>query len=760
MTSTATNPSPDSTLYFFDRLYRYSDGKIEIRTLPERKQQYFSIADREKLPSICIQSSFSKQHVYFGVSTRNGKGGAKENVVSIPALWVDVDFKDTKREDADVLLVAFPLPPSILVMSGNGYHVYWLLKEPLGQKDIPGVEDALKRIANRLRGDASQAQAAAILRVPGTLNHKYSPPVYVELLECNDFEYTLDDFSFLEPLGIKKPGNIENRVDLAHDSGIEKIMSCAFMQRCKDISDTLPEPLWYAMISQLARERGGPTYIHDLSRAYPKYSKAETDDKILHAINDTGPMNCDHCKMLWDCGTDCGVKSPAALGYLKDNQQGLEVCVQLQEKTSVIPQIILQPGGIMQEIMDFSKSSSALSHDFFNLAGAIVTVGSLFGQRIMTETNLRTNIYAIVLGHAGSGKDSPQNAMPALLSRTEAHHLQGPNAVTSDAAILKWLSTEAKARSAFYLDEIGIIMEALKKPNSPAAGVPACLMRLFSGTDRPYTKPYASGEDLVVKWHHMSIYGASTPSRFWSSLTRSEATDGFLARLLVFESKHPRERTKKAVEVVIPKGLVEKINGIFNMRVDFKPGNIERVPAPITVGKTEEAKEFFYDWSEKYFNLGNEHLEKNEGLAAIYGRCEEHAHKLALIHAASLHGAGITHHQVELPSVQWSCALVDLLTTNMEFQITTNLAENEWHSWQQKIQKIINRTATAARPGATLREILRGLQGLPQDTLGKMLKQQVAAGRVMMVEYKPSGPKGGRPTTLYCCAKDVQKEDG
>ena len=65
--------------------------------------------------------------------------------------------------------------------------MYWFLKEPATKDEIPRVEDALRRVARALDGDISAAEAARILRIPGTFNRKpeYGSPRPVELEYCN-----------------------------------------------------------------------------------------------------------------------------------------------------------------------------------------------------------------------------------------------------------------------------------------------------------------------------------------------------------------------------------------------------------------------------------------------------------------------------------------------------------------------------------------------------------------------------------------------
>jgi hypothetical protein len=97
---------------------------------------------------------------------------------------------------------------------------------------------------------------------------------------------------------------------------------CAFARHCRDNAVTLVEPMWYAMISNVARCENGPAAVHQLSNPYPRYSRQETDAKIAHALKNAGPHTCAFIQGLGfqSCPPGgCGVKAPIALSYHRDS---------------------------------------------------------------------------------------------------------------------------------------------------------------------------------------------------------------------------------------------------------------------------------------------------------------------------------------------------------------------------------------------------------------------------------------------------------
>ncbi len=110
-----------------------------------------------------------------------------------------------------------------------------------------------------------------------------------------------------------KPHNPENSVTNGDDR-LEKVFKCDFLLHAYQNQSEITEPLWYAMLTNVSRIGQGATDLcHEFSRQYPKYSRQETDAKILQAMN-ASPHTCEYIKGLgFDCGKDCGVKAPIVL---------------------------------------------------------------------------------------------------------------------------------------------------------------------------------------------------------------------------------------------------------------------------------------------------------------------------------------------------------------------------------------------------------------------------------------------------------------
>jgi len=278
------------TAAFFRALYENCEALIEFRPLPGvgeffPSDLYNHIEHVERY--IELQS---RKNIYFGIGTRDGSGGTKRNIVEIPAVWSDCDFKDTPPDQLKQNLARFPFRPSAAVHSGGGFHLYWILNEPAGKEDIPQVESVNRRIAAAIGGDLAAVDAARILRVPGTRNHKRQKTV--ELRHLKDFRYNLDDFMELpEPeRQVASPASGGRDMDRKR---LVSVFSCRFLRWAYENQADVSEPLWYAVISNIARlSPGGISLCHRFSDKHPKYNREECERKILHALDAAAPHSC------------------------------------------------------------------------------------------------------------------------------------------------------------------------------------------------------------------------------------------------------------------------------------------------------------------------------------------------------------------------------------------------------------------------------------------------------------------------------------
>lgn len=162
---------------------KFDDGKVDIKRF---FYQSLEELDEQKLREL----NKTNYGIYFGVCPRRSKKGSKESVLELPGIWVDVDGKDhggkqNALKKINDTIQSINLRPSIAVDSGNGYHLYYLFKEPIPVEvtRIPDLEGYIKGISKLFGGDSTH-DIGRVMRIPYFYNVKdINNPILCKLIE-------------------------------------------------------------------------------------------------------------------------------------------------------------------------------------------------------------------------------------------------------------------------------------------------------------------------------------------------------------------------------------------------------------------------------------------------------------------------------------------------------------------------------------------------------------------------------------------------
>ena len=290
-------------------------------------------------------------------------GRTKHNVLHVKVFFLDIDVGPEKvyldLSHAAAALAAFcntlKLPSPIIVRSGSGLHAYWPLQQTLDPDTWQCYATGLKNLC-QLHGlhvdPARTADISSVLRTPGTRNRKRKKavefdPEYLEKIH----PYAIEQFKIFaahadkprsskhatavlvlpdkipEYLVRDKPAHIAGAMQQVSThvsaSGLQVAESCEQVRALRQSKGNLMEPLWYATIGVLAFCQDGDELAHEWSRGDPRYTAAETQERLDRARTLSGattcerfhflnPASCERCP-LWG-----KIKSPITLG--RDNR--------------------------------------------------------------------------------------------------------------------------------------------------------------------------------------------------------------------------------------------------------------------------------------------------------------------------------------------------------------------------------------------------------------------------------------------------------
>tara|TARA_R100001591_G_scaffold13965_2_gene20369 strand:+ start:3779 stop:6643 length:2865 start_codon:yes stop_codon:yes gene_type:complete len=281
---------------------------------------------------------------YFALGSFNEENTRKAvDVKRLKSFFLDLDCGPSKPHptQADALrdlqdfCTKVKLPKPLIVNSGRGIHVYWILSESVSLQDWKPVAEKFKALCAKHDFEidtAVPADAARVLRVLNTYNYKPEQPAKVELIGKDVKEVNFDHFASLVGYdSITVPTKREQQSSDAFADLIAKTKENSFKdillktgkgEGCEQLrqimvnQESTSEPLWRAGLSIAKFCIDGEKASHKLSEKHPEYAAELTQEKTdlikgpyrCATFDETNPNVCPDCPH-WG-----KIKSPIVIG--------------------------------------------------------------------------------------------------------------------------------------------------------------------------------------------------------------------------------------------------------------------------------------------------------------------------------------------------------------------------------------------------------------------------------------------------------------
>lgn len=332
------------------------------RTASYRPFKQWAPATIKEATDLSIALDKGGHDVYFAMGALvegrvNGRVSRKaDNIRELRCYFLDLDVgvETNKYESREAALEAvhkfckdLKFPKPTLTSSGGGVHVYWTLEEPVPRDEWKHYAEQLKAltITHELNNDIKLvADAARVLRVVGTHNHKKAEPrPVVALLKGT----TVPNAQFHALLGLRS--NATTSVLAAHgpplvttesntdryepqEYGLRPLLNnCRALAYSADPAnqakgrEAVPEPAWLALIQTVRLVRKGEEAVHLVSKFDPRYDPKYVNNKLASwdARGFKGPATCTQIQAAYsqhynaDCCAGCPskglIKTPMVL---------------------------------------------------------------------------------------------------------------------------------------------------------------------------------------------------------------------------------------------------------------------------------------------------------------------------------------------------------------------------------------------------------------------------------------------------------------
>jgi len=405
--------------------------------------------------------------------------------------------------------------------------------------------------------------------------------------------------------------------------------------------------------------------------------------------------------------------------------------------------------GVLRDFMDWMLSTAQKPQPILALSASLSLVSTCLAQKVKSQTGLRTNLYLVSVADTSAGKDHGRKCLKTALQAAGLATLIGGEEIASGQGLLARVSTTPCV--VFQPDEFGMWMKSVNAKNSSAhlQQIVTNLMKLFTSAGTIYTGTEYADQRMKarvdIEYPCVNMHATTTPDPLFDSFSSGDVASGNLNRLLILFAPAGRFPMRFTDMTDPPQALIDWMKTCRMMlqgMAGLTPGN------PITIRMNAKAEALFANLYE--YQQDQEEAKREAGTHYLWGRCWEHASKLALVAACAKHrdaaefGKLIEQGQVVVDeeSAQWAIDFVKYVLGNMEREVAARVADSEFGQITQTVQRFISK---AAEKGLTNRELGRicrkfaGLMPIQQDAVMEALKRMEA---VSLVQFKTSSGRG------------------
>ncbi|WP_339732709.1 bifunctional DNA primase/polymerase [uncultured Gimesia sp.] len=415
-------------------------------------------------------------------------------------------------------------------------------------------------------------------------------------------------------------------------------------------------------------------------------------------------------------------------GYVHgDGEEFVEPKSKTAEDPGPFPDELLNVTGFIGDVMKYNLDGAFKPQPVLALAAAIALVGTLTGRKISDRFGTRTNVYCLSVCKSGGGKERARQVNKEILFQSGAGELIGPEGLASHAGLVT--AVEKQNCQLLQLDEIGRMIKTLANASSSPHlyHIATVLMKMFTSANSVYIgDAYAdSSKNKAINQPHVCLYGTTVPQSLYEGLTSENLTDGFLSRMMIFETANHDPRPQQ----VSIYGVPNSIKAVAATWFQFAPGgNLGREnPGPEVVGYDSDAEDIFQQLEEIAYN---ERKTDNDTISSMWTRTVEKARKLALIFACS---ENTQSPRVNLAAAEWACSLSQYLTRKMIFTASDWVSENPFDAMTKKVLRVIK---AAGRKGITKSGLTSKTRGIRVRDRNEIIESLTLSGDIRCEEIK------------------------
>jgi hypothetical protein len=311
----------------------------------------------------------------------------------------------------------------------------------------------------------------------------------------------------------------------------------------------------------------------------------------------------------------------------------------MTNRESSPPEFVLRPPGILSELARAITETAPLPQPQLSTLAALSFAATVMGQLYVGPTGLGSNLYLLGVADSGAGKDRPQKAVLAALGACGLARFIADEPA-SGTALLTHLGESPN--TVMIVDEFGKFARAIveQKAGAHQREIATHMLKL-SGEPQPLyiSRMYARPEERKqrpIRYACLNILAATTPSTFYSCLSREQVDDGLMGRMVALAAHGRLPETNPQQGSFCTPPAVQEWARKIRARVPHDPMVVAGPASPFRVAYADDgAAAIMQALDADSRRHWEEHRAAGTGLEPMTRRWVEWALKLALVAAAA-----------------------------------------------------------------------------------------------------------------------------
>jgi len=404
--------------------------------------------------------------------------------------------------------------------------------------------------------------------------------------------------------------------------------------------------------------------------------------------------------------------------------------------------------GLIREVYRYYYRAAFMPNAVYAMSTAIALCQTIFGRKVATETNLRTNDYHLILGPTCSGKEDATQILMSLFIASGSGSQIIPEDVKSASGMLACL--EQNPCSIWPCDEFGLMLSKIldkKSKDGHTQAIMDLLLKLYSKSRGVFSgSAYAGGKTHEIDQPHLCVIGVGTSETVFREIDETQVHDGFLGRIC-FWNVQERPKDNLAQDFTISESVIQRMRE-WREWMPSREGNLSAVyTKPVVFPMTEEARQRWRMHREKI----KERMDEERAIrAAMWGRTAARSMNLALTHRAARleHGTAeindFTLPHIELEDIEWGIKISNWVTRLACSLLKETVVDKQGDRLKDNIVRLLEQAKQQGK-SVTKTQLKQTFKTRSAGAIASALAEGIQSGRIVEKKVKTSGA----PRTEY-----------